>query len=214
MDPIRCDRIIQSIPHDAAVLEEKTRYRDETVRPWIVITLVAVALTAAVFSVVNCIRTFQPLGGAFACALTYTLVMGAATAAFSLLDMCYAFGWCNYLGYIELNEELIQTMRRICTYTYIAPYAYYDDRVLRNTIGIWKMRVLVPILYVTAVVVYWVIEHKSDAALETPSGLQYIFGNVLLAFVGFMHVKIAVSNMYCVINCWDFVPLTLEKKKP
>lgn len=200
---------LANIKYDAEGLHRKTQYRDSTVRPWIVILLLTSALIAVPFCVINAVRVYTSFGGGLIVAIVYTVLMGIVVGGFSILDAAYALGYSGLPTYDELPLGVYEFLRRYSTHSYIRPYMYHDDRVPRNNAGIWKLRILVPMTYAMSVLVYWGVESR-DASVYA---MHCVFGNVLLAFLAFLQIKVIISNVYTVYAKWDFVPYRLERGK-
>lgn len=211
MEAPRARGQIPLIDFDADGLERKINYRNNVVRPWIIILLLAGAVVAVPFGIVNATRVYSQYGGSIVVAILYSVFMGAVVGGFALLDAAYSFGYIGLPTFDELPVELYEALRRYKPLSYLSPYVYYDDRVPRNIIGIWKMRVFVPAAYILSLLVYWSTVHVHDDGPTTPDGIRFVYGNVMLVFLAMLQVKVTVTNVYCVMNSWDFVPDMLAK---
>jgi hypothetical protein len=211
MDAQRSRGQIPLIDFDEEGLERKISYRNNVVRPWIIILLLAGAVFAVPFGIVNAVRVYSQYGGSVVVAILYSVFMGLIVGGFMLLDAAYSFGYIGLPTYDELPVELYEALKRYKPSSYLSPYVYYDDRVPRNSIGIWKMRVFVPVAYILSLFVYWGTVHGHDDGPTTPDGIRFVYGNVLLVFLAMLQVKVTVNNVYCVKNEWDFVPDVLAK---
>lgn len=206
MDAPRGQGKIPDIEYDDEGLELKLKYRNDFVRPWIIILLLASAFVSVPFGITNAIRAYSQYGGSLVCAILYTVIMGVLVGSFTVLDWAYAWGYIGLPTYEELPNDLYKALRRYSSHSYIRPYVYHDDRVPRNNVGIWKMRLVVPAVYVFSLFVYWSSESAHTAAPLTPSGAQFVFSNILLVSLVILQVKVTISNVYCVRHAWDYVP--------
>lgn len=206
MNPSRQQSKLPPIDFDQQGLQQKIKYRNDVVRPWIIILLLAGALFATPWGIVNAIRVYSEFGGSLTMAIIYSVVMGVVAGSFLLLDGAYSFGYIGLPTYEELPMELYSALRRFKSHSYIRPFVYYDDRVPRNNIGIWKMRVIVPVTYILSIILYWGTIDGRDAAATTTDKIRFTCANALLVFLAVLQIKIVVSNVYCVINEWDYVP--------
>lgn len=212
-------RALAAIKHDPEAIARGVALRDGKYRPAIFGLLFATLVIAAVFAIVNVLRTYQQLGGARTCAILYSIAVGIPVFLYCLID------WSYYTGVVGIRwgehgvpYELYELMRRDSQETsaglgkiqYIRPGMYHDDRVPRNNVGVWVMRLCVPALYALSLLAYWAIDDNRDFPPETPEGLQFIFGNVLLALIGMVMCRTIVDNLYRLNKKWDYVPTELE----
>lgn len=221
MDQHKFRQIVEQIPHDPDKLERGIALRDGRYKPAIFFGLFCTALFSLAFAGVNLTRTYQVVGSYETCAILYSVLTGCAVAVFSGVDALYALQVIG-LKAADLPQELYEVLRRDCTYTYVSPEMYqyirpgmyHDDRVPRNNVSIWVLRICVPMLYAMSLTVAWAIADGRAASQDTPLGLQFLFGNVLLAFLGLLSVAVIVSNVYRVFKRWNYVPETFSVSQP
>jgi hypothetical protein len=207
------------IQYDADIIARGVALRDGRYRPTVFGALFVTLCVSIVFTVVNVLRTYQQLGGARTCAILYSIAVGIPVVVYCVVD------WAYYTGVVGIQwgakgvpYELYKVLRRDSLFTwvcptkleYIRPGMYHDDRVPRNNVGVWVMRLCVPALYALSLLVYWAIDDERDESPETPGGLQFIFGNALLALLGMVMCRTIVDNIYRLNKKWDYVPDALE----
>jgi len=205
----RVDSAVREIHHDPRAIERGLTARDNKYVPFMVGALLVVGVTALAFTFVAAVRTYQHVGSYHACAIVYTVVMGIAVAAYSGTDLLYATGFIG-LQAKDMPDALLRVMRRYCTGSYIRPCVPYDDRIVRNVIGVWTMRILVPGLYALVLLLVWGVDADSGAAPDTPRGTRFVMANVLVAALCLVHMRVVVSNVYSLTRKWDYVPTMLD----
>jgi hypothetical protein len=208
--------VVGGIPHDRAAIKRGIELRDNRYKPILFSALLAVDVLAIAFAAVNMTRVYQSYGSYETTAILYTVLMGIAVGAFSLVDLLYVTGTVGIRwGEGGIPYALYLILRRDCTYTfvcpemyqYIRPGMYHDDRVPCNNVAVWTTRVCTPFLYALSLFVYWGIYGGRTASPDTVDGLQFVFGNVLLAVIGVTMVTTVTTNMYGVLfKRWDYVP--------
>ncbi len=221
MDKKKFLDMVKVIPHDRAAIWRGITLRESRYKPILFCALLAADVLAIAFAAVNVTRTYQTFGGYQTTAILYTVGMSIAVGIFSLTDLAYFFGIVGLQwGPSGMPEALYKILRRDCVYTYVCPEMYqyirpgmyHDDRVPLNNVSVWTVRVCLPFLYVLSLLLYWGIADGHDETPDTVKGLEFLFGNVLLAAVGLSIVTLITSNMYGMLfKRWDYVPEVISQ---
>lgn len=212
---------VADIPHDRAAIKRGIELREGRYKPILFCALLAADIIALAFAIVNVTRTYQSFGSYHTTAILYTVGMSIAVGIFSIVDLLYVTGVVGLQwGPDGMPYSLYLILRRDCTYTYVCPEMYqyirpgmyHDDRVPLNNVSVWTVRVCLPFLYMLSLLLYWGIADGHNDAVDTVKGLEFLFGNVLLAVVGLAIVTLITSNMYGVLfKRWDYVPEAISR---
>lgn len=205
----RVNDAVREIAHDPRAVERGLAARDSKYVPFMFAALFVCAVGALAFAFAAAVRTYQHVAAYHTCAIVYSVVVGLAAAAYTAADLLYTGGFIG-LRDKDMPPELLRVMRRYCTDSYIRPRVFYDDRVVRNVIGVWALRLLVPGLYALVLVAFWGVADDRAAPPDTPAGTRFVMANVLIAALCLLHVRVIVSNVYSLSRKWDYVPAALD----
>jgi len=211
VNDIDIDNELEKLEYDHDGLARRIQFRDQYVRPIIVLLLVLIGLAALVFTAIYLYGIVEYIGWRHGTTIAYTISMGTLTLLYVLLDWSYHTGVIGYPDINELPLSVYILTRRYKRYFYLSPGRYYDDRTPENVVSVQLMRYMVPFLVTFSIIVAWVgDQHRHEGEQLTQQGRASSMCLImqLASQIYLMHV-IAYnrSNIYIP---WDDVPTTLK----